>query len=100
MDNVVVASNVTGFPDEDIPKLDRAKIPYWTSELRNAEASIRRLRLRLEALVSSDTRVCPECSGAVTGRPDRIYCSGACRQRAYRRGPGRERGAPSPRHDA
>jgi len=31
-------------------------------------------------------RACPQCGASLAGkRPDVVYCSGACRQRAYRR---------------
>jgi hypothetical protein len=85
MTNVVSMANIAGFPEADFAKLDLSKVEWWVSELREAEASIRRLRQRLTQLVEPEIgRPCDGCGETMTGRTDRRFCSSACRQRAYR----------------
>lgn len=68
----------------DLSRLDREQLPWWIDHLKQAEASTRQLRRQLESLLAGDSRLCPVCDRAVTGRQDRIYCGAACRQRARR----------------
>ncbi len=80
-----------GFPAEFWPDSELAQfagndnLGWWIGHLREAEASIRRHRKRLEALRDGITpRVCPGCGGPVAGRADAVYCGSACRVRAHR----------------
>jgi hypothetical protein len=80
-----------GFPPEFWPGSELAKLAgndnlgWWIGHLREAEASIRRHRRRLEALRDgSMPRACPGCGGPVAGRADAVYCGPACRVRAHR----------------
>jgi hypothetical protein len=88
MTEVVIAQ---GFPDGFWPGSELAKLAgndnlgWWIGHLREAEASIRRHRRRLEALRDGSTpRACPGCGGPVAGRADAVYCGPACRVRAHR----------------
>ena len=83
MDNVVRMA-AASFPEADFGRLDPAKLPFWIAALREAEASTRLLRKRLESLAEGSTRTCPVCSCDVVGRADRVYCGSTCRQRARR----------------
>lgn len=86
MDNV--AGSRVGldlFPEQDYAKLDPTFLPVWIDQLRDAEAAARRLRGRLESMLSEDRRSCPVCTGIVTGRADRVYCGSTCRQRHRRK---------------
>src|SRR5260370_27386411 len=69
-----------GFPAEFWPDSELAKLAgndnlgWWISHLREAEASIRRHRKRLEALQDGIApRVCPGCGRLVAGRADAVY---------------------------
>ena len=80
-----------GFPAEFWPDPELAKLAgndnlaWWIGHLREAEASIRRHRKRLEALRDGIApRVCPGCGSPVAGRADALYCRSACRVRAHR----------------
>src|ERR1022692_3053155 len=90
MTNVVQGAYVGDlamWPESELAKLDLANVAWWATELRAAEASIRRLRKRLLKLASPDAAApmsCEECEGPMSGRSDRRFCSAACRQRAYR----------------
>ena len=87
MGDIVLGAGVgPGDVREHIPlsQLDREQFPWWIDALREAEASIRRLRGQLEAVLADDGRRCPVCDAAVTGRADRRYCGATCRQRARR----------------
>jgi hypothetical protein len=68
----------------DPSRLDREQLPWWIENLKEAEANIRRLRGRLEAILDGSERRCPVCDTAVTGRADQLYCGATCRQRARR----------------
>jgi hypothetical protein len=83
MDNVVIMA-AASFPEDDLALLDRALLPGWIEALKEAEASTRRLRYRLESLAEDQARQCRTCGGPVVGRRDRVYCSHACRQRMHR----------------
>lgn len=74
------------FPERDFPQLDRWRLGEWIAELRAGEASIRRLRKRLETLRDDVERKCGWCGGPVAGRADATYCSGNCRVKAHRAG--------------
>ncbi len=83
-----------GFPAEFWPDSELAKLAgndnlgWWISHLREAEASIRRHRKRLEALQDGIApRVCPGCGGLVAGRADAVYGGSPCRVRAHRARP-------------
>jgi hypothetical protein len=67
--------------------VSRGNLDTWIRELREREASVRRLRRRLEALRDGDGRTCPACGRPVLGRADAIYCSSLCRIRAHRGSP-------------
>lgn len=60
--------------------------PWMVGELREAEASIRRLRREVEArLAGAASRPCDGCGRPVSAtRSDARYCSGRCRQAALR----------------
>jgi hypothetical protein len=59
--------------------------PWMAEALREAEARVRRLRLSVEQqLAETAPRPCARCRRPVIGRADRRYCSGTCRQAAYR----------------
>ena len=60
--------------------------PWMITELREAEASIRRLRREMEQRLSgTGGRRCAGCGQALTAtRSDARYCSGRCRQAALR----------------
>jgi len=88
MNDLVIAQ---GFPAEFWPDSELAQfagndnLGWWIGHLREAEASIRRHRKRLEALRDGiPPRVCPGCGGPVAGRADAVYCGSACRVRAHR----------------
>lgn len=81
---VVTNANPEGFPDADLAKLDRDRLPAWIEELKQAEAATRLLRYRLEDLLREQERRCHACGGPVTGRRDRVYCGATCRKRANR----------------
>ncbi len=70
--------------DEHYEVLDRTNLDYWIGELRSSEASVRRLRKRLEALRDEVGRLCPVCGRPVIGRADAVYCGSNCRIRAHR----------------
>ena len=70
-----------------VAEVSRGNLDTWIRELRDREASVRRLRKRLEALRDGDGRSCPACGRPVLGRADAIYCSSLCRIRAHRRSP-------------
>lgn len=82
------------FPEQDLPRVDRARLPLAIELLHDAELGARRLRQRLEALHARTGRPCPVCGNPVTGRVDRMYCSDRCRQRAHRAGTSKPRGNP------
>jgi len=72
-----------------LPRLDPTKLAGWVEGLREAEASIRHLRQRLEELQpEAQGRTCPQCGLLVSGRADRIYCSSRCRVRQHRKAKG------------
>lgn len=68
--------------------LDRAQMPEWIEQLREAETNVRLLRHQILALLSGEERHCPICDKAVTGKANRVYCGATCRQRARRRSAG------------
>ena len=74
------------WPDSELVTLAGSDDLGWRiGHLRQAEASIRRHRKRLEALRDGIVpRTCPGCGGPVAGRADAIYCGAACRVRAHR----------------
>ena len=74
------------WPDSELAKLaGNDGLGWWIGHLREAEASIRRHRKRLEALRDGIApRVCPGCGGPVVGRADAVYCGPVCRVRAHR----------------
>lgn len=51
-------------------------------KVRRSEKSIRVLRQQLAGLWEL-VRVCPQCDGDVLGRKGKVYCTAACKQRAY-----------------
>jgi len=59
-------------------------LPQLIDRARASERAARDVRLWFEALASQGERSCPVCGSAVRGRADRLYCSGACRQKAHR----------------
>jgi len=85
--DTVVSMAPGDFPIADFDKLDRGKFPFWIEALRDAEASTRLLRRRLESMVEGTSRTCPICSRDVFGRADRVYCGATCRKRAGRGAP-------------
>lgn len=84
MNNVVMMARSCDVPIADLDKLDRRQLPFWIEALREAEASTRLLRRRLESMVEGTSRTCPICSRDVVGRADRTYCGATCRKRAGR----------------
>ena len=68
------------WPDSELAKLaGNDNLGWWIGHLREAEASIRRHRKRLEALRDGIApQVCPGCGGPVAGRADAVYCGSAC----------------------
>ena len=90
VDQIIGRATLYGDPLEGVKMhgstddLDRARIPGWVAELRDAEAGARRLRHELEALATDLGRQCVVCHGPVIGRAGRIYCSNRCRQQAHR----------------
>jgi hypothetical protein len=74
------------WPDSELAKLaGDDNLGWWIGHLREAEASIRRHRKRLEALRDgAAARACPGCGGPVAGRADAVYCGSVCRGRAHR----------------
>ena len=71
-------------PHPDLSRVDREQLASMVEHLREAEASTRDLRRRLEGLLDDEARLCPECGTSVTGRADAVYCGARCRQRARR----------------
>jgi hypothetical protein len=75
---------------EDLSKFrgggDPVEAEQWMADaLREAEARVRLLRRSVEQrLADADPRPCPQCRKPITGRPDKMYCSGRCRQEAHR----------------
>jgi hypothetical protein len=74
------------WPDTELAELaDDDNLDWWIGHLREAEASTRRHRKRLEALRDGAlSRACPGCGGPVAGRADAVYCGSTCRVRAHR----------------
>lgn len=89
-----VASRGGGWfwPERDFARLDKRHLARWIKELRAGEASLRKLRKRLEALQGAVERPCPApivggegvCNRPVVGRVDAVYCCAECRLRAHR----------------
>ena len=88
MTEAVIAQGFAGgsWPDSELAKLaGNDNLGWWIGHLREAEASIRLHRKRLEALRDGiPPRTCPGCGGPVAGRADAVYCGPACRVRAHR----------------
>ncbi len=72
------------FPEKDFAALDRRNLDFWIADLIRSEASVRRLRRRLEAIRDGSEKTCPTCGRSFAGRADAIYCEPACRIRAHR----------------
>jgi hypothetical protein len=87
MTELVISQGIpAGFTDAELAQLaGDENLGWWIGHLREAEASIRRHRKRLEALRDGTApRACPGCGGPVAGRADAVYCGSACRVRAHR----------------
>jgi plasmid stabilization system protein ParE len=85
LENVVLSCGVDDgyWSDAALQRLD---IQRWmVDELREAEASVRRLRGRLEAAMNTDARRCDHCGELLGGRADRRTCSNPCRQAVFRK---------------
>src|SRR5487761_335876 len=83
---VVMAARVIRIGvDLDFERLDRDQLGQWIRDLRKAEAAVRRLRKRLEALQAGiRPGPCRACGQPFSGRPDAVYCGTTCRVRAHR----------------
>lgn len=88
MTEAVITQGFAGgsWPDSELAKLaGNDNLGWWIGHLREAEASIRLHRKRLEALRDGiPPRTCPGCGGPVAGRADAVCCGPACRVRAHR----------------
>jgi hypothetical protein len=88
LDQAVLAQGIQDryWPDADLAQFAGDQNLIWSiGHLREAEASLRRFRKRLEALRDGDPpRLCPGCGAPVTGRADAVYSGTSCRVRAHR----------------
>src|SRR5215212_1010954 len=81
---LIVERTIVDFPEEAYQALNPGYLDDWIGRLREGEASVRKMRKRLEALQRGTRKECPECGRPVVGRSDSRYCSPRCRVRAHR----------------
>jgi len=82
VDVAVTSCGVGRFTDRELNDLDVQE--WWVDKLREAERSIRDLRVQLEARLVGNDRRCLRCGKRVAGRADKKYCSDRCRIEAHR----------------
>ena len=83
MDGFVAKANILADIDDTIiftsehweRLLASDRVPEWIEQLRVAESSTRKLRLRLQASLDGTESKCAYCGKAIYARADARYCS-------------------------
>jgi len=75
-----------GFTDDEMAALKPEDAAWMAEELATSVLAIGHFRRRLLSIAepADGALVCVQCRRPVYGRADAVYCSRACRQRAYR----------------
>ena len=73
----LVSTASANFPETDLRRLDRRRLDDWVEQLRDAEAAIHQLRVRVEGLQLLEYgRHCLRCGSIFAGGRNQRYCTG------------------------
>ncbi len=75
-----------GFRDDEMAALKPGDAAWMAEEVATSVLALGHFRRRLLAIAepAAGARFCEQCGSSIYGRADAVYCSRACRQRAYR----------------
>jgi len=75
-----------GFTEDEMAALKPEDAAWMPEEVATSVLALGHFRRRLLAVAEPavGARVCEQCRSSIYGRADAVYCSRACRQRAYR----------------